>query len=104
MRAPDRICRQVIQINLESLNKIKKHARASHDVVKLWQDDTKVFLVVDDNGQGFSFSGRFGSEELDRLRLGPISINERTRSVGGVLTVESNPGHGARLTFEIPLN
>jgi signal transduction histidine kinase len=104
LRAPDRICREVFQIYRESLNNIKKHARASHVVVKLWQDDTKIFLVVDDNGQGFSFSGRFGSEELDRLRLGPISIKERTRSVGGVLTVESNPGHGARLTIEIPLN
>jgi len=38
------------------------------------------------------------------LRLGPISIKERTRSVGGTLTVESNPGHGARLTVEIPFN
>jgi signal transduction histidine kinase len=104
LRAPDRICREVFQIYRESLNNIKKHARASHVVVKLWQDDSKIFLVVDDNGQGFSFSGRFGSEELDRLRLGPISIKERTRSVGGVLTVESNPGHGARLTIEIPLN
>jgi len=104
LRAPDRICREVFQIYRESLNNIKKHARASHVVVKLWQDDTKVFLVVDDNGQGFSFSGKFTSEELDRLRLGPISIKERTRTVGGVLTVESNPGHGARLTVEIPLN
>jgi signal transduction histidine kinase len=104
LRAPDRICREVFQIYRESLNNIKKHARASHVVVKLWQDDSKVFLVVDDNGQGFSFGGRFTSEELDRLRLGPISIKERTRSVGGVLTVESNPGHGARLTIEIPLN
>ncbi|MFZ0922189.1 MAG: histidine kinase, partial [Candidatus Acidiferrales bacterium] len=86
LRAPDRICREVFQIYRESLNNIKKHAHASHVVVKLWQDDTKVFLVVDDNGQGFSFSGRFGSEELDRLRLGPISIKERTRTVGGVLT------------------
>lgn len=104
LRAPDRICREVFQIYRESLNNIKKHAQASHVVVKLWQDDTKIFLVVDDNGQGFSFTGKFESEELDRLRLGPISIKERTRTVGGVLTVESNPGHGARLTIEIPLN
>ncbi len=104
LRAPDRICRELFQIYRESLHNIKKHAKASHVVVKLWQDDTKVFLVVDDNGRGFSFAGRFESEELDRLRLGPISIKERTRTVGGVLTVESNPGHGARLTIEIPLS
>jgi len=104
LRLPDRICRDLFQIYRESLHNIKKHAHASHVVVKLGQDEAKVFLVVDDNGRGFSFSGRFTSEELDRLRLGPISIKERTRSVGGTLTVESNPGHGARLTIEIPLN
>jgi signal transduction histidine kinase len=104
LRLPDRICRELFQIYRESLHNIKKHANASHVVVKLGQDEAQVSLVVDDNGRGFSFSGRYSSEELDRLRLGPISIKERTRSVGGTLTVESNPGHGARLTIEIPLN
>jgi signal transduction histidine kinase len=104
LRLPDRLCRELFQIYREALHNIKKHANASHVVVKLGQDETKVFLVVDDNGLGFSFSGLYASEELDRLRLGPISIKERTRSVGGTLTLESNPGHGARLTIEIPLN
>jgi len=104
LRIPDHLCRELFQIYRESLHNIKKHANASHVVVKLAQDEAKVYLVVDDNGRGFSFSGRYSSEELDRLRLGPISIKERTRSVGGTLTVESNPGHGARLTVEIPLN
>ncbi len=104
LRIPDRICRELFQIYREALHNVKKHAKASHVVVKLEQDETKVFLCVDDNGEGFSFSGRYRSEELDELRLGPISIKERTRGVGGTLTVESNPGHGARLTVEIPLN
>jgi signal transduction histidine kinase len=104
LRVPDRVCREIFQIYRESLNNIKKHAHASHVVVKLGQDEARVSLVVDDNGLGFSFSGRYTSEELDRLRLGPISIKERTRGVGGTLTVESNPGHGARLTIEIPLS
>ena len=104
LRVPDRICRELFQIYRESLNNIKKHANASHVVVKLGQDEAKVSLVVDDNGHGFSFTGRYSSEELDRLRLGPISIKERTRGMGGALTVESNPGHGARLTVEIPLS
>ena len=104
LRLPDRICRELFQIYRESLHNVKKHAHASHVVVKLVPDDATVCLVVDDNGLGFSFSGRYSSEELDRLRLGPISIKERTRSVGGTLTVESNPGHGARLTIVIPIN
>jgi signal transduction histidine kinase len=103
LQSPDRICRELFQIYREALNNIKKHAKASHVVVKLTQDDSALTLVVDDNGEGFSFAGKFTGDELDRLRLGPISIKERTRTVGGVLTIESNPGHGARLTIEIPL-
>ena len=103
LRAPDRVCREVFQIYREALNNIKKHAKASHVVVKLSQDDSRLVLVVDDNGEGFSFAGKFNGDELDRLRLGPISIKERARTVGGALTVESNPGHGARLTIEVPL-
>ena len=103
LQVPDRVCRDLFQIYRESLHNIKKHAHASHVVVKLWQDDSRVVLVVDDNSEGFSFAGRFTGDELDRLRLGPISIKERTRSVGGLLTVESSPGHGARLTVEVPL-
>ncbi len=103
IQAPDRVCRELFQIYREALHNIKKHAKASHVVVKLTQDDSRIVLVVDDNGEGFSFAGRFSGDELDRLRLGPISIKERTRTVGGMLTVESSPGHGARLTVEIPL-
>jgi len=104
LRLPNRVCRELFQIYRESLHNVKKHANASHVVVKLRQDEARVFLVVDDNGRGFSFAGRYENEDLDRLRLGPISIKERTRSMGGTLTVESNPGHGARLTIEIPLS
>src|SRR5882762_309148 len=103
LRAPDRVCREIFQIYREALNNIKKHAKASHVVVKLSQDDSRLVLVVDDNGEGFSFAGRFTGDELDRLRLGPISIKERARTMGGVLTFESNPGHGSRLTIEVPL-
>jgi signal transduction histidine kinase len=104
LQAPDRVCRDLFQIYREALHNVKKHAHASHVVVKLWQNDTQVTLMIDDNGQGFSFAGRYMGEDLERLRLGPISIKERARSVGGLLTVESTPGHGARLTVEVPLS
>ena len=34
LRAPDRVCREIFQIYREALNNIKKHAKASHVVVK----------------------------------------------------------------------
>ena len=70
-RCPTGICRELFQIYREGLHNVKKHARATHVVVKLWQNDSLVFLEIDDNGGGFSFAGRFTGDELDRLRLGP---------------------------------
>ena len=104
LRVSDRICRELFQICREALNNVKKHAQATHVVIKLWQDEASVHLVIDDNGQGFSFAGSFPSEELNRLRIGPISIKERTRGIAGRLTVESTPGHGARILVEVPIN
>jgi len=104
LRVSDRLCRELFQICREALNNVKKHAQATHVVIKLWQDEASVHLVIDDNGQGFSFAGSFSSEELNRLRIGPISIKERARGIGGRLTVESSPGHGARILVEVPIN
>ena len=61
--------------------------------------DGYVRLSVDDDGQGFPFSGRLAQAELDRLRRGPQVIKERTRAAGGELTVESTPGRGSRLAI-----
>ena len=38
LHAPDRVCREIFQIYREALNNIKKHAKASHVVVKLSQE------------------------------------------------------------------
>src|SRR5258708_7659513 len=48
---PDRICRELFQIYREALHNVKKHALATHVVVKLWQNEAKVVLVIDDNGE-----------------------------------------------------
>ncbi len=101
---PVRVCRELFQIVREGLNNIKKHSGASHVVVKVSENENRISLTVDDNGRGFSFAGRLSSEELDQLRLGPISIKERTRTIGGRLMIESTPGHGARLTVDVPVS
>jgi len=71
-------------------------------VVSLEQAGKAVELAVDDDGAGFPFSGTFSLDELDLLRLGPASIRRRVRSLGGELTIESRPGHGAGIKIRIP--
>jgi signal transduction histidine kinase len=59
-------------------------------------------LVIDDDGHGFPFAGRFTLTELDEYRRGPTVIKERVRAIGGDLVIESTPGHGSRLEITIP--
>jgi len=58
--------------------------------------------VIEDDGRGFPFSGRLSQADLDALGKGPLVIKERVRVIAGELTIESNPGHGARVEVRIP--
>src|ERR1035441_4568856 len=59
-------------------------------------------LTVEDDGKGFSFSGRRSDAELETSGKGPGVIRERVRLLAAELTIESTPGHGARLEVRIP--
>ena len=68
----------------------------------LEQRDHELLLTVADNGQGFPFSGSYTLEELDLLRLGPVSIKRRVNALQGGLILESRPGNGSTLRIRIP--
>lgn len=104
LEVPRKMRRQIYQVLREALNNARKHARAKHVVVSLEESPGCFTLTVDDDGAGFQFSGRHTLEEMDRLRIGPVSIKQRARQMGADLAVESTPGHGARLILRVPLS
>jgi signal transduction histidine kinase/ligand-binding sensor domain-containing protein len=75
----------------ESLNNIVKHAGARSALVKLFIADGAVHLVITDDGKGFVRNPK------TEIGFGLRSIEERARAVGGVATIKSGPGQGARL-------
>lgn len=101
---PEGVCREVFLILREALHNVRKHAGAKHVLVKLRQDGAYLRLLVDDDGCGFSFSGTYSQRALEESGLGPVSIGERTRALGGALTIDSTPGSGATLRVDIPLS
>jgi signal transduction histidine kinase len=95
-------CRELARIVQESLVNVRKHSGAHHVLVRLAQRAGNLQLTVEDDGKGFSFSGTLSDKELEMTGKGPAVIRERVRLLAGELTIESTPGHGARLEVRVP--
>jgi signal transduction histidine kinase len=102
LEMPDKVCRELLRIVQEGLVNVRKHSKARHALVRLASNPSEWSLTMEDDGKGFSFSGRFTQEELNRMGKGPMIIKERVGLIAGALTVESNPGSGTRLEIKVP--
>jgi signal transduction histidine kinase len=94
---------EILQIVRETLNNIQKHSGASRVAVSAARVDQNIEVTVEDNGAGFPFSGKFSLDELELLRLGPVSIKRRVRMLSGELVIESKPGQGAKVEIRLPV-
>ncbi len=94
---PPRVCREIARIVQEALFNVRKHSGARQVLVRFLCEQGLSKLIIEDDGQGFQFSGRRSLAELDSANWGPRVIKERVRSIGADLAIDSVPGHGARL-------
>ena len=99
-----RACREMAQILHEALVNVRRHSGARNVFVRLTAVNGDCRLSIDDDGCGFPFAGRFSQADLDATRKGPLVIKERVRLLGGELTIESDPGRGARLEIAVPIS
>jgi signal transduction histidine kinase len=89
----------LFRIAQEALNNALRHAGAGRIEIELGIEESRVLLVVRDDGSGFDPS----SPETRSRRLGLTSMRERAEALGGVLRIESSPGTGTTITVEAPL-
>jgi signal transduction histidine kinase len=99
---PQRICRELLRIVQEGLVNVRKHSGARHALVRLASTKSRWNLTLEDDGKAFPFEGRLNLDQLEETGKGPMIIKERVRLIAGQLTVESNPGQGARLEITVP--
>ena len=89
----------IYRIMQEALQNVSAHARARQAVVAVRFAPAAVTLVVSDNGLGFAPD----SVRPDgQSHFGLMSMRERAGSLGGRLTVWSQPGQGTRITLLVP--
>ncbi|MCS7282441.1 MAG: sensor histidine kinase [Anaerolineae bacterium] len=89
---------RVIQDLLTNAREVSS-ATSAQVSVDLGEDRLKV--SVEDDGSGFELS-QLGSGPLAE-KMGLSTLRERIEMLGGKFQIESSPGRGTRVTFEIPL-
>ncbi len=81
-----------------ALGNAVKHSKANLVRVELtWVPDS-IRLRIRDDGVGFDPASVGG-----KGRLGLVSMRERTRIVGGEITIRSRPSHGTEINVRVPL-
>jgi len=80
----------------QTLENVVRHARARRADVELVRSPHGITLSVVDDGIGF--------RPDDPQGLGLRGIRERVEVCGGRMTIDSAPGHGARVTVEVPFD
>jgi signal transduction histidine kinase len=90
----------LFRVMQESLQNVFKHAQATGLTLRLSGSSKGVGLSVRDNGKGFIM----GSQSEQRTGIGLMSMQERTRLLGGFIRIHSHPGHGTKVCAWIPLS
>jgi PAS domain S-box-containing protein len=92
----------LFRIAQEATANIRRHAQASVVELAIEFRDGKAKVSVKDNGKGFNVPQKV--EDMARLgKLGLAGMHERTKLLGGNLTLVSKPGAGTKVTVEIPI-
>jgi signal transduction histidine kinase len=91
---------QLVRIVQEALTNVRKHSRGSTARVEIRRRDGNLVATIADNGVGFSSGARPRGQHP---QFGLTTMRERAEGIGGTLTIESTPGSGTTIRFEVPL-
>jgi len=91
-----KIAIQLFRVVQECLTNTVRHAGATHASIRLAIDQHILQLIVSDNGQGSANSEKTG--------FGLLGMKERINSLGGELTLQSQPQQGMTILASIPLS
>ncbi|MEU9039802.1 sensor histidine kinase [Streptomyces sp. NPDC048352] len=89
----------LLRIAQSALANVVRHARAGRAEITLTFMDDSVTLDVVDDGRGFVPSGAAPGEG----GFGLPAMRARAESLGGLFTVESDPGQGTAVAVTLPL-
>ena len=97
---PEIVEENILRVGQEAITNTVKHSGATHLLLELEFHSKNVILSVKDNGNGFAPGNCPGPAEG---HFGLLGMSERTKRLGGKISVTSTPGAGTTIRVEIPI-
>jgi len=85
------------RITQELINNVIRHAEASDVSLQIGQRDSKLILMIEDNGKGFDITAH-------RDGYGLRNLDTRTKLMNGTMSIDSQLTKGTSIMIEIPYN
>ena len=98
VRLPPEANHELLQIAREAMSNVARHSHARTAALSLVVTDDEAVLRIEDDGTGFDPQRRLGSGHY-----GLANLRDRAAGVGGVLSIESEPGKGTRIIVQLAL-
>jgi signal transduction histidine kinase len=92
-RLPDSVESNAYFIIAEALTNVARHSAASRVSVRARRDDERLYIDIEDDGQGGADATR---------GTGLAGIADRAEALDGTLTIDSRLGEGTRIHVELP--
>src|SRR5829696_3535829 len=93
---------ELLRIVREALINARRHSGAHNVWVRVWSFEEKLCAEVENDGQGFDPTQEEPSATT-RGGMGIKGMRERARALGAELKIESEPGQGTKVLFELAL-
>ena len=98
---PEKVRLGLFRIFQQCMANVIRHAEATQVHVRFSFDAEETYLEISDNGNGFEVPSNW-IEFVRRGHYGLAGAAERATALGGVLSVESNPGNSTVVRVRIP--
>src|SRR5215207_6865207 len=92
---------ELLHILREALINARRHSGAEHVRVRVCGSEEKLSAEVEDDGQGFDQAQEPSSTTHGGMVI--RAMRKRANHLGGELKMESEPGKGTKVLFELPL-
>lgn len=101
-RVPHEVSTAVFRIVQEALLNVARHAGAEDVLVQIGAGEKALLIEIEDDGKGFDPKSVVAPFEMGR-GLGLLGMRERVEILGGKMSLDSSPGEGTHVAFEIPI-